>query len=163
MNLNEAIEHAHEVAEGCPAGDRQCAYQHDKLSDWLEELKAYKATGLAPKEIQELMSIDRRNYTAGKELDKYIQAEKEGRIIVLPPVKVGDTAFFIINGSIHEGKIYYLRWEHHASFGIQGLISADGLGGCIGAKLSDFGKKVFLSRKEAEMALNEQKEAPNHV
>ena len=37
--LHEAIEHAGAVAEGCPAGTQDCAYQHDKLVDWLEELE----------------------------------------------------------------------------------------------------------------------------
>ena len=45
MTIEEAIEHAREVAEGCPAEDRQCAYQHDELADWLEELKAYRKLG----------------------------------------------------------------------------------------------------------------------
>ena len=153
MEINEAIEHAREVAEGCPAGDRDCAYQHDELVSWLEELKAYRATGLTPEKIQEFKSVDRWNNTVEQELDKYVQAEKDGRIVVLPPVKVGDTAFFIINAAIYEGRIYYIRWEHHSTFGIKGLMSADGLGGCVGAKLSDFGKKVFLSREEAEAAL----------
>lgn len=163
MDLNEAIQHAREVAEGCPAGDRDCAYQHDRLVDLLEELKAYRATGLTPEKIQKFKSVGRWNNTVEQELDKYIQAEKDGRIVVLPPVKVGDIAFFIINGTIYEGKIYYIRWEHHSTFGIQGMMSADGLGGCVGAKLSDFGKKVFLSRKEAETALEEQKKAEKKV
>ena len=42
MELQEAIEHAREVAEGCAAGNKNCAYQHDKLADWLEELKSVK-------------------------------------------------------------------------------------------------------------------------
>ena len=42
MGLQEAIEHAREVAEGCSAGNKECAYQHDKLADWLEELKKVK-------------------------------------------------------------------------------------------------------------------------
>ena len=45
MKIEEAIAHAREVAEGCPAEDRQCAYQHDELADWLEELKAYRKLG----------------------------------------------------------------------------------------------------------------------
>lgn len=51
MTIEEAITHAREVAEGCPAEDRQCAYQHDELADWLEELKAYRETGLTPGDI----------------------------------------------------------------------------------------------------------------
>lgn len=42
MELKEAIIHAKQVAEGCPGDNRACAYQHDKLADWLEELQRYK-------------------------------------------------------------------------------------------------------------------------
>lgn len=41
MELREAIIHAKQVAEGCPAGS-DCAYQHDELVEWLEELSALK-------------------------------------------------------------------------------------------------------------------------
>ena len=44
MEIEEAIAHARQVADGCPS-DRDCAYQHDKLTDWLEELLAYRAIG----------------------------------------------------------------------------------------------------------------------
>lgn len=44
MEIKEAIVHARQVANGCPS-DRDCAYQHDKLADWLEELLAYRAIG----------------------------------------------------------------------------------------------------------------------
>lgn len=42
MELKEAIVHARQVAEGCASGHRDCAYQHDKLADWLEELQSYR-------------------------------------------------------------------------------------------------------------------------
>jgi len=45
MELEEAIIHAREVAEGCSSDNRDCAYQHDKLADWLEELKLLKKLG----------------------------------------------------------------------------------------------------------------------
>ena len=38
MSIQEAIAHARQVAEGCGADSHDCAYQHDKLADWLEEL-----------------------------------------------------------------------------------------------------------------------------
>lgn len=57
MQIEEAIIHAREVSDGCPAGDRQCAYQHDQLADWLEELKSYKATGLTPEEVKRLKEL----------------------------------------------------------------------------------------------------------
>lgn len=42
MTLEEAIAHARQVAEGCSSENKDCAYQHDKLADWLEELQRYK-------------------------------------------------------------------------------------------------------------------------
>ena len=54
MEIKEAIEHAREVAEGCPS-DRDCAYQNDKLIDWLEELLSYRAIG-TPEQL--LQAID---------------------------------------------------------------------------------------------------------
>ena len=58
MTLDEAIRHCREVAEGCPGGDRQCGYQHDQLADWLEELKAYRATGMTPERVETLGLCD---------------------------------------------------------------------------------------------------------
>lgn len=42
MELKEAIEHAREVAEHCDADNLKCAYQHNKLADWLDELQIYQ-------------------------------------------------------------------------------------------------------------------------
>ena len=53
MELREAIEHARTVAEGCPAGDRDCAYQNDKLADWLEELE----------KLREILTAKGRSYS----------------------------------------------------------------------------------------------------
>lgn len=41
MKIEEAIIHARQVADGCASGS-DCAYQHDKLADWLEELVALR-------------------------------------------------------------------------------------------------------------------------
>lgn len=48
MELKEAILHARQVA-GQECGP--CAYQHDELVDFLEELEAFRASGLTPEEI----------------------------------------------------------------------------------------------------------------
>lgn len=42
MEIQEAIIHARQVAEGCSSDNKDCAYQHDKLADWLEELQRYQ-------------------------------------------------------------------------------------------------------------------------
>lgn len=68
MELREAIEHARAVAEGCPAGDRDCAYQHDKLVGWLEELER----------LHEVLGDD-YNLDRLKEL---VEADKAGRFVI---------------------------------------------------------------------------------
>ena len=59
MTIDEAIAHAREVAEGCRAENGDCAYQHDKLTEWLVELKAYRETGLKPEEIADFREMYR--------------------------------------------------------------------------------------------------------
>lgn len=73
MKLEEAILHAQQVAEGCPAGDRQCAYQHDKLADWLKELKAYQATGLTPEDVERLIENKKEGTDMGRMSDIAIE------------------------------------------------------------------------------------------
>lgn len=56
MKIEEAILHAKEVAERHTTALQECAFQHNELADWLEELRAYKDTGMTPEEIQALKS-----------------------------------------------------------------------------------------------------------
>lgn len=89
MTVEEAIAHAREAAEGCSAEDRQCAYQHDELADWLEELKAYRETGLAPEEVTALRASNRE---LKKETLPILQAKVQDRLVILP-CKVTDTVY----------------------------------------------------------------------
>ena len=66
VDLKEAIIHAQQVAEGCGVDSQDCAYQHDKLVDWLEELDAYRAIG----PIAHLREL--------------VGAEREGLCLILP-------------------------------------------------------------------------------
>ena len=119
----------------------------------VNRLADYEDTGLAPEEVAALQAS---NQELKKEALPLLRAKIEERLVELPPIKIGDTAFFIIKKRIYEGKVYYMRWEHHKSFGIYGNISADSFGGCVGASLFDFGKTVFSTREAAETALREQ-------
>lgn len=49
MTIDEAIEHAREVAHTC--NDHQCAVDHMQIAEWLSLLKVYTDTGMA-KEVQ---------------------------------------------------------------------------------------------------------------
>ena len=84
-----------------------------------------------------------------------MQAEREGRVVILP-CRVGDTLFMLKDGSIYDGTVRFLRWEHHKDRGVRSDVAANpNPYFSIGASFDDFGKTVFLSREEAEKALEE--------
>ena len=164
MNIEEAITHAREVADGCPAEDRQCAYQHDELADWLEELKAYRETGRTPEEIHKLISIDRWNDAVEKEWLKYLQMEKERRLVVLP-CKVTDTVY--ITETVFENGKQKKRNKPSGERVVSAQIDHVTIGGT-GKPVFDLctetenwyysmePEQFYLTREAAEAALKEQ-------
>lgn len=156
MNIEEAIAHAREVAEGCPAEDRQCAYQHDELADWLEELKAYRQTGLTPEEVT---SLQASNQELKKEALPILQAKVQDRLVILP-CGLGETVYanFAIRGD-------YLREKdkpYPCEVVFIGLSKEPFLhiqfknGRVFPVKFCEVGKTVFTTREAAEAALKEQ-------
>lgn len=141
MDIQEAIEHARQVAEGCDAQNRDCAYQHDKLADWLTVLK----------QIAEIFNCDPNDPAQLKwlcyKLRDWQQAEQDGRLVVLP-CKKGNTLW-----------AYY----NYPTTGIRKMVATDvsTLNGKIVINTdaygviseSDIGKTVFLTRQEAEAAV----------
>lgn len=75
--------------------------------------------------------------------------------VMLPPVQIGDTAYFIINGKIYEAQICILQWYKHPN-GVIDEIRGNVVGGSVGAHFSDWGKSVFQTREEADTALAER-------
>ena len=114
-----------------------------------ELLKAYKDTGLEPEIIRKWAGyIAFAEDTSQERLIELADAEKEGRLIVLP-CKVGDTVFEITNlpgdGAIQMRFVAEIAWlSGHGT-----VLLSSGL--VIG--FDDFGKTVFLTREEAEAAL----------
>ena len=51
LSLEDAITHTQQIAENTDCDAYTCAYHHDLLVDWLNELKRYRATGLSPEQI----------------------------------------------------------------------------------------------------------------
>lgn len=142
--------------------------------DAIDRLAAYEDTGLAPEDIP--TGLEFANvYAAMQELKRYeaigtvehltdmVKAESEGRLVVLP-CKVGDTIYVIpsetnrgLNAISHpENNRVYVQtveavlWCNNKRYLLRtctGLYEA----------LSDyFGVTWFLSRQEAEVALEEQ-------
>lgn len=79
--------------------------------------------------------------------------ENKGRVVILPPVKVGDTVFCIVNDKIIDATVAFLLWENHELYGIKTEIRAKCGNSSISARFEDFGKTMFLTCEEAKETL----------
>ena len=155
--------------------------------DWVDRLAAYEETGLDPEELEEkqneaydlgyqsCLNYKGLRWDEAEELQRYreigsinrlrelAQAEKEGRLVVLP-CDVGDTVYVIDPGDYeHEYKPYVrlktvseINWKATRKKDLGwGLILAGGnCGTSARYKLNNVGKTVFLTREAAEAALD---------
>lgn len=84
-------------------------------------------------------------------LEKLAEADKDGRLVVLP-CKVGDTLFRVFAGEILEHKVGNMRY-----LAIQGRWDIETYPFCPYVE-SSIGKTIFLTREEAEAALEAMKD-----
>ena len=151
-----AEDHYMKCSEDCNV-DMDCVDcpAFDKL---IERLAAYEDTGLTPEEIKapftEDTMINLEAQALGVEpsrLRELAEADKDGRCVVLP-CKVGDTVWRIVR----DGEPHITRDE------VRDMYFADDMTPCVelvGGRVTfteKFGKTVFLTREEAEKALEER-------
>ncbi len=122
------------------APDNECMH---KL---LTKLAAYEDTGLMPKEIDEL--LHKSNGPLHKKLGQWIAADRDGRLAVLP-CKVGDVVYDILDGTPYATRVLSFSYfgDHWACRTVSSY-----------PDLEEFGKRIFLTKAEAESALAAQKE-----
>ena len=126
--------------------------------DLYGRLKAYEDIGLTPEEIKAPFTEDAMINLAAQalgvepsRLHELAEADKDGRVVVLP-CKVGDTVWRIVR----DGEPHITRDE------VRDMYFADDMTPCVelvGGRVTfteKFGKTVFLSREEAEKALEER-------
>ena len=128
-------------------------------ADFVDRLAAYEDTGLYPESVEELKlsmmgkAISEITEFDGLPIDRLrelAEADKDGRVVVLP-CKVGDTVWRIVR----DGEPHITRDE------VRDMYFADDMTPCVelvGGRVTfteKFGKTVFLSRAEAERALQE--------
>ena len=128
-----------------------------------ERLKAYEDAGLSPqacsmcREIEEGLSST--DYSISRMLE-LMKADKDGRCVVLP-CKVGDTVY-ILNRILGTDNTVYDRICARKIRGYGGnalnkvWLFASGDSYDLSIFPSEFGKTVFLTREEAEKALEER-------
>lgn len=81
-------------------------------------------------------------------LRELAEADKDGRVVV-PPCKVGDKLYRVLAGEIFEHRVGRMKY-----FAIQGRWDIETYPFCPCVE-SSIGKTVFLTREEAEKALQE--------
>ena len=123
---------------------RLAAYEDKRLTPESVEALKLSMMGKAISEITEFngLPIDR--------LRELAEADKDGRLVVLP-CKVGDTVYFALLGRIIEKQVFSI-----VSFSNSTRIYCGGTSEYF--RPEDIGKTVFLTREEAEKALEAMKD-----
>lgn len=121
-----------------------------------ERLKEYEDTGLSPQACVEAREIE-----AGLSAEDYsihrmvelMRADKDGRLVVLPYCKLGDTVYWLHDKKITECRVYRIQ---ESTKGVQIAIKSTVSHGVFSVD-DYFGKSIFLTREEAEKALEGRK------
>ena len=154
-----AEDHYMKCSEDCNV-DMDCVDcpAFDKL---IERIAAYEDTGMTPEQVENAKTIIESAFaedtSKAERIRKLLSADKEGRVVVLP-CKVGDTVWIV--GTVR--KLYSAKVRTFFC-GHPSAVRGDDDGGHIhmirttecDIPMQEFGKTVFLSREEAEKALQE--------
>ena len=119
-----------------------------------DRLAAYEDTGLSPEKVswmKEVVEAAFDNDTSRIERAHNLHvADKDGRVVVMP-CKVGDTVYFALLGRIIEKQVFSI-----VSFSNSTRIYCGGTSEYF--RPEDIGKTFFLTREEAEKALQEMED-----
>lgn len=119
-------------------------------------LGAYEDTGMTPGEVKSMQEEHfsglemAKLHSALMELKKYQEADKDGRVVVLP-CKAGDTVYFALLGRIIEKQVFSI-----VLFSNSTRIYCDGTSEYF--RPEDIGKTFFLTREAADRALEAMKD-----
>lgn len=137
--------------------------------DLYGRLKAYEDTGLEPEAVEtvklalatkHMVDLETLNNTPISRLVELAEADKDGRVVVLP-CKVGDTVYMIerifdIDNGVRD-EICARKVIGHGGNNLNKLWLIGSGGICnVSIFVSEFGKTVFLTHEEAKKALEER-------
>lgn len=138
----------------CPSFDRL-----------VERLAAYEDTGLTPEVFQSYVVFLQDligKQKASEALDRFrwlAEADKDGRLVVLP-CKVGDMLYEVTGRkTISVYKVRAIRVELFGLFIVWDIVEGFVWQSLSGINAGEIGKTVFLTREEAEKALEAMKDA----
>lgn len=130
--------------------------------DWVDRLAAYEEIGLEPEDMKKAFNEDATLKLAGQilgvtpgRLRELAQAEKEGRLVVLP-CDVGDKLYDVTLGEVREKIVISLSMLLSKSVNHLVIHAENFRNAVTSYELQDIGKTVFLTREAAEAALKER-------
>ena len=129
----------------------------------VERLADYEDTGLTPGEVRSLwgewnaMMRVLNSIGSYDRLRELAEADKNGRVVVLP-CKVGQRVFALLDTDKHISECEVKQIGIGNKIGFIGLEPIGARGREYGVALNGFGKTVFLTREEAEIALETMKD-----
>ena len=139
---------------------------HKMARDLYGRLKAYEDTGLEPEAVEtvklalaakHMVDLETLNNTPISRLVELAEADKDGRVVVLP-CKVGQRVFALMDMDKHISECEVKRISMGNKIGFIGFEPIGARGREYGVVLNGFGKTVFLTRDEAEKALEARKD-----
>lgn len=127
-------------------------------------LGAYEDTGLTPGEVKSMQEEHfsglemAKLHSALMELKKYQEADKDGQLVALP-CQSGEHVFTLLDGQkrVRECEVKYAVLDGWLK--VFYLAPIDDPGNLYSAPFGAFGKTVFLTREEAERALEAKSNA----
>ena len=167
MVSDEALEKLQEQIAAWPMTQRFVVQQLiEDYSNIRKDLLAYKNTGMTPERCAEFARADAEGrYIVMRDaeqegvarLRELAEADKDGRLVVLP-CKVGQRVFALLDTDKHISECEVKQIGIGKKIGFIGLEPIGARGREYGVALNGFGKTVFLTREEAEAALEAMKD-----
>lgn len=130
---------------------------YQDYSDALERLAQYEDTGFSPEEInriqETLVTTQRLKKEQYDMLGKYLKAEAEGRLVILP-CKIESEVFGIWLGSVVPASVigfHFYEWRE--GYSVRVMFDTRKISGTRDFSFEAFGKTLFFTQEEAEAAL----------
>jgi hypothetical protein len=142
-----------------------CWSYHCGSGEAANRLAAYEDTGMTPEAFQSYVVFLQDligNQKASEALDRFrqlVKADRDGRLVV-PPCKVGDTVYEVTSRkTISEYRVKAIRVELFCTFIEWDIVAGFVDKSIFGVPVDEIGKTVFLTRKEADRALEGKRNA----
>lgn len=152
-----------------PTGQIPCEVSPQGVREIMEHLAAYEETGLTPEEVTALGKLFDYALEESKTLTEQLallnrirdlaKADKDGRLVV-PPCKAGDTVYEVTSRkTISEYRVKAIRVELFCTFIEWDIVAGFVDKSIFGVPVNEIGKTVFLTREEADRALEGKRNA----